>query len=63
MRVLDIFCGLKSVTRVLEAEGYTVDTLDIEAKFEPTFGRCVLDFDYKSSSEIRPEARAFCLAL
>ena len=34
MRALDLFSGTESVARVL-SQHYEVDTLDIEARFEP----------------------------
>ena len=48
MKLLDLFSGGKSVTRVAESLGYTVTTLDIDKNTNPTVCANVLDFDYKS---------------
>ena len=47
-KLLDLFSGGKSVTRVAESLGYTVTTLDINKNYEPDIIANVLDFDYKS---------------
>ena len=49
MKLLDLFSGGKSVTRVAESLGYTVTTLDIDKNTNPTVCANVLDFDYKSA--------------
>ena len=48
VRLLDLFCGGKSVTRVAESMGYSVTTLDIDANYDPTYVADVLQFDYKT---------------
>ena len=46
LRLLDLFCGGKSVTRVAESLGYSVTTLDIDKNYDPTYIANVLEFDY-----------------
>ena len=43
---LVLFCGTKSVDRVLEAAGYTVISLDINKKVDPTILSDILKWDY-----------------
>ena len=47
MRVLELFKGSGSVTKVFEPSGHEVVSLDILAKFEPTHVCDILEFDYK----------------
>ena len=46
MRCLEVFKGTGSVGKVFEAAGWEVTSMDIEAKFEPTFCVDVLKWDY-----------------
>lgn len=50
MRALELFCGTKSVGKVLEDMGYDVISLDINEKCKPTFCCDIMDFDYKKYS-------------
>ena len=47
MKILELFKGTGSVSRVLEQAGYDVVSLDILAKFKPTHVCDILDFDYR----------------
>lgn len=47
MRLLELFCGTKSVGKVATAFGYSVVSVDINPKFEPTIVSDILKFDYK----------------
>ena len=46
-RALDLSCGRKSATKVLEAHGYQVECLDNDPKREPTIFKDVLQWEYK----------------
>ena len=47
MRLLEIFCGTKSVGKVFEDNNWEVYSVDIEKRFSPTECINILDFDYK----------------
>lgn len=48
MRVLELFSGTGSVTKVCNKLGYEVVSLDISDKFSvPTYKCSIMDFDYK----------------
>ena len=47
-RLLELFCGTKSVGRAFEAAGWEVVSLDIVLKFEPTILRDIRSWDYTS---------------
>ena len=47
MRVLELFKGTGSVSKLLELSGHEVISLDILKKFNPTHNCDILDFDYK----------------
>ena len=49
MKLLDLFSGGKSVTRVAESLGYTVTTLDMNKNYQPDIIADVLDFDYRAA--------------
>ena len=49
MKLLDLFSGGKSITRVAESLGYTVTTLDINKNYQPDIVANVLDFDYRAA--------------
>jgi len=46
-RLLELFCGTKSVGKVFEKEGYEVTSLDFNPKFNATFTEDILTWDYK----------------
>ena len=45
-RLLELFCGTKSVGRAFEAAGWEVVSLDIVSKFEPTILCDIRSWDY-----------------
>ncbi len=45
MRVLELFCGTKSFTKVAEARGHECRTLDNDLRFNPTYCTSIMDFD------------------
>ena len=47
LRLLDLFCGTKSVARVAEDLGYEICTLDMDSKCEPDICADILEFDYE----------------
>jgi len=51
MRVLELFCGTKSVGKVLREKGWEVISVDIDKKFEPDICCDIKDFNYKQFCE------------
>ena len=47
MRILELFCGTKSISKVFEKYGCEVVSVDIEERFNPTICCNVLELDYK----------------
>ena len=47
MRLLELFCGTKSVGKVAEQQGYEVVSLDFEPRFNATHTIDIFDWDYK----------------
>ena len=45
-RLLELFCGTKSIGRAFEAAGWEVVSLDIVSKFEPTILCDIRSWDY-----------------
>lgn len=46
MRILEVFCGNKSMSNIFEKFGYEAYTIDIEERFNPSECIDVLDFNY-----------------
>ena len=46
MRLLELFCGTKSIGRAFEEYGFEVVSLDKDPKFEPTIREDILLWDY-----------------
>ena len=46
MKLLELFCGTKSVRRVAKEMGWEVISLDIDPKFKPDICVDILDFNY-----------------
>ncbi len=49
LRVLDLFCGTGSVSRVFADEGYEVVSLDIDPKYNPSIVADVLEWDFRAA--------------
>ena len=45
-RLLELFCGTKSVGKIFQAKGYEVISLDYDNQFEPTIHTDILDWEY-----------------
>ena len=52
MKILELFCGTKSVGNICEKRGWEVVSLDIEKKFNPTICIDFLEWDYKSIENV-----------
>ena len=48
MRLLEIFCGTKSVGKIFEKNDWEVISIDIEEKWKPTICIDALEWDYKT---------------
>jgi hypothetical protein len=48
MKLLELFCGTKSVGKIFSQNGWEVVSVDIEKKYNPTILTNVMDFDYTS---------------
>ena len=46
MRLLELFCGTKSISIFFEEYGFEVVSLDHDPKFEPTICTYILEWDY-----------------
>ena len=46
MRLLELFCGTKSIGRCFEEYGFEVVSLDRDPKFQPTICEDILTWDY-----------------
>jgi len=47
MKVLELFCGTKSFSKVAEERGYETFTVDINSEVKPDLCKNILDFDIK----------------
>ena len=46
MRLLELFSGTKSVSKIAKSLGWETISLDIDPKFNPDFCMDIMDFDY-----------------
>ena len=52
MRLLELFCGTKSVSKVFKAAGWDVLTLDFDPQFSPDICGDILDFNTKENFDV-----------
>ena len=55
MKVLELFCGTKSFTKVAEARGHECRTLDNNPQFEPTYCMDIMDFEPAILGDWKPD--------
>jgi site-specific DNA-cytosine methylase len=48
LRALDLFSGTGSITKAFRAAGHECDSLDLDARFNPTYCANVLTWDYEA---------------
>ena len=51
LKVLELFCGTKSIGKVCEELGWESVSVDLEKKFAPDHICDIMDFDYKQYSK------------
>lgn len=51
MRLLEVFCGTKSMSNVFQKSGWETHTIDIDNRFNPSECINVLDFNYTKFNE------------
>lgn len=47
MKILELFCGTKSFTKIAEGKGHKCFTIDIDKKFKPDLVKDVMDLELK----------------
>ena len=47
MRILELFCGTKSIGKVFESHGWEVTSVDIDPKFKPTHVSDIMNWNYQ----------------
>lgn len=45
MKILDLFCGTKSWSKIWEENGHEIETLDIDPRFNPTYCTDILNWN------------------
>ena len=55
MKVLELFCGTKSFTKVAEARGHDCRTLDNDKRFDPTYCMDIMDFEPSVLDGFKPD--------
>lgn len=53
MRLLELFCGTKSIGSVFERNGWDVVSVDNQKQFEPTYCQSVLDLDLRIDLSVK----------
>lgn len=55
MKILELFCGTKSISKAFEKRGHEVFTLDNDKQFNPDLCIDILDFDIKMLKGFKPD--------
>jgi site-specific DNA-cytosine methylase len=55
MKILELFCGTKSFSKVAQAKGHEVFTVDIDSQFNPDLCVDILDFDISMLKGFKPD--------
>jgi site-specific DNA-cytosine methylase len=55
MKILELFCGTKSFSKVAQAKGHEVFTVDIDKQFNPDLCVDILDFDISMLKGFQPD--------
>lgn len=55
MKILELFCGTKSFSKVANENLHSTFTVDIESKYEPNLCINILDFDIKMLGDFKPD--------
>lgn len=55
MKVLELFCGTKSFSKVAEERGHEVFTIDFDKQFDPTLCVDILNFDISMLNGFKPD--------
>ena len=55
LKMLDLFCGTKSMSNVFKENGYEVQTLDFDKQFNPTYCIDIMDFDISMLNGFMPD--------
>jgi len=55
MKLLELFCGTKSITKIAKDMGWDCKTLDFSQEFNPDICKSILDFDLPDLGNWRPD--------
>ena len=52
MKILELFCGTKSISKAFKERGHQTFTVDFDKQFNPDLSRDILDFEVSELPEI-----------
>ena len=55
MKILDLFCGSKSIANVFKAKGHDVLTYDFDEQHNPDICDDIMNFDFYNIPEWKPD--------